>query len=451
MACKRPNIILIMDDQHRFDWLGCSGADWVSTPNIDALAARGTKFTHCVTNSPICAPARIALASGMRPQRLGALNNQASLPLNCTSYYQRLRDHGYHVACVGKLDLAKSLFHNGSAGERPQTYSWGFTHPFECEGKIHAGRFPTPQGPYGEYLLSRGLYADFQEDYARRQRNGWVADYADSALPPDAFEDVFIGDKAVEWIAGESGEYPYHLFVSFAGPHNPFDPPSTYADRYRNNVMPAPISRGTTARARQVDTRQSGLDDATVVAIRRQYAAAIELIDNQVGRCLQALEDKGVVENTIVIFASDHGEMLGDYGCFTKEFPYEPAIRVPLVIAGPGIPAQSTSNALVELIDVNATICELAGLERQNGIDARSLMSLLNSDSDDHRDHCISVLQQFNLIRTKTHKFVENVNDIAELYAIETDPLEQENLVEANRGLVQRLRQQLRRDVAASP
>ena len=121
---SRPNILFIRDDQHRFDYLGVAGAVFVRTPNIDALATSGVRFTQCTTNAPVCAPSRIGLASGLHPCRLGGLDNASFLPPDTTSYYQRLRDGGYRVGCVGKLDLAKAWTYNGRYGDRPCAYQW---------------------------------------------------------------------------------------------------------------------------------------------------------------------------------------------------------------------------------------------------------------------------------------------------------------------------------------
>ena len=153
-----PNILLIMTDQHRWDYLGCAGADFVDTPNIDRLAASGVRFTKAFTNAPVCAPARIGLATGMHPARIGTLDNSCYLPPHLPTYYQRLRDNGYRVGCVGKLDLAKPDKYNGRHGDRPAVYRWGFTHPEEVEGKMHAGQGePTaPHGPYTHYLKDKG-------------------------------------------------------------------------------------------------------------------------------------------------------------------------------------------------------------------------------------------------------------------------------------------------------
>ena len=218
----RPNILFIMDDQHRHDYLGAAGADFLRTPHLDRLAAAGVRFTQCTTNAPVCAPARIGLASGLQPSRLGCLDNSGRLPLGTTTYYQRLRDSGYRVGCVGKLDLRKSDGYNGRYGDRPYAYSWGFTHPEECEGKMHAGASPTPIGPYTHYLADKGQLATFHQDYRRRRAVDWITDCRDSPLDSEDFEDAYIGCRAAEWIAKVPDDFPWHYFVSFVGPHDPF-------------------------------------------------------------------------------------------------------------------------------------------------------------------------------------------------------------------------------------
>ena len=237
----RPNILFIVDDQHRHDYLGAAGADFLRTPHLDRLAAAGVRFTQCTTNAPVCAPARIGLASGLQPSRLGCLDNSGRLPLGTTTYYQRLRDAGYRVGCVGKLDLRKSDGYNGRYGDRPYVYSWGFTDPEECEGKMHAGSSPTPIGPYTHYLAAKGQLATFHQDYRQRAAAGWSTDCRDSPLDSADFEDAYIGRRAAEWIAHVPDDFPWHYFVSFVGPHDPFDPPIEYGDRYRDATMPPAI------------------------------------------------------------------------------------------------------------------------------------------------------------------------------------------------------------------
>ncbi len=448
MATKsgRPNLLFIMDDQHRHDYLSAAGATFVRTPNLDRLAERGVRFSQCITNAPVCAPARIGLASGYQPARLGCLDNNCYLPRHITPYYARLRDAGYRIGCVGKLDLAKPDPYNGRHGDRPRVYGWGFTHPVECEGKMHAGMADQPRGPYGFWLQEQGLFERFRADYAARGARGWIEGAShDSILPEDAFEDAYIGRRAVEWMDTVSDDYPWHLFVSFVGPHDPFDPPTSYAERYRGAAVPPAIRGNEEGKPAWVNARRRDLTEDAVAATRRQYCAAIELIDDQVGRIIEAVERRGMAEDTIVVFASDHGEMLGDHGLYTKSVPYEAALRVPLIAAGPGIAGGRTSDALVELIDVNPTLCGLAGLPAQEGLDASDFSAVLTGDRSTHREEAASALREFRLVRTVDHKLVVHHTGETELYDLKNDPEELENVAADRSDAVNALRRRLQR------
>ena len=442
---SRPNVLFIMDDQHRHDYLGAVGASFLQTPNIDRLAARGVCFSQCTTNAPVCAPARIGLASGLQPGRLGCLGNAGILPQGTTTYYQRLRDSGYRVGCVGKLDLRKTDGYNGRYGDRPCTYSWGFTHPEECEGKMHAGFSATPVGPYTHYLAEKGQLQTFHEDYMQRSATGWIADCRDSPLASEDFEDSYIGRRAVEWIENTPDDFPWHYFVSFVGPHDPYDPPTEYGERYRGAAMPPAISDTLEGKPAWVKKRVANLAPEEVAETRRQYCAATELIDHQVGLILTALEKRGQLDNTYIVFSSDHGELLGDHGLYTKSAAYEASLRVPLIVAGPDIKGGRVSNALCELIDLNATICQFAGLESQPDIDARSLVPILNEETDIHREETVAALQNFRCIRTATHKYIQNYNDIDELYDLLRDPDELHNIVGESPNLIADFSRRLRR------
>ncbi|MEC7868744.1 MAG: sulfatase-like hydrolase/transferase [Candidatus Poribacteria bacterium] len=438
-----PNILFIMVDQHRFDYLNCAGAEFIKTPNLDRLAERGIRFENCYTNAPVCAPARIALATGLQAHRFGGQSNAIFLPLSRQTYYQRLRDTGYRIGCVGKLDLAKPLGNN-SDGARPACFSWGFTHPLECEGKMHAGQGNgKPFGPYTHYLQQKGLLEDFNADYKKRRQNGYALSAWDSVLPSEDFEDAYIGRQSATWINQALDDYPWHLFVSFVGPHDPFDPPKEYAEQYRNAEMPEAIVDSLKEKPQHIHHRQIDASLEQIAVCRRQYCAAIELIDHQIGEILTALKNRGMMDNTYVIFSSDHGEMLGDHGLFTKGVAYDPSIRVPLIVSGPGIGCGRISTAMIELIDINATICDLAGLEKQEGIDARSFASLLRGENETHREEVFSCLRHFRCVRTSQWKMIENVNGIIELYNMETDPQELDNLAQQQKGTLQEMNQRI--------
>jgi choline-sulfatase len=441
----RPNILFIMTDQHRADHVGAAGAGHVRTPILDRLARRGVLFTQCITNSPVSAPARIGLAAGLEPSRVGSLGNDSFLPLSVPTYYQRLRDCGFRVGCVGKLDLAKPDPYNGRYGDRPCGYAWGFTHPEETEGKMHAASAGVPLGPYGFHLQERGLFEKFCADYAERRRNGWIVGAShDSVLPTDAYEDSYVGRRAVEWVERVPDDFPWHLFVSFVGPHDPFDPPSEYAGRWRDAEVPDAIRDPLEGKPAWQGRRVVSTDPEVARLARRQYAAEIELIDDWVGRILDAVEGRRASERTFVVFTSDHGEMLGDHGIYTKSVAYEGAIHVPLIVAGPGIEGGRTSDALVELIDVNPTLCELAGVPPHENIDARSLAHVLRGEAAAHRTECVSAIRNFRLVRTERYKLVQNYNDLTELYDLREDPHELVNLAEPEREVARDLSVRLR-------
>ena len=271
---------------------------------------------------------------------------------------------------------------------------------------------------------------DFNADYKKRRQNGYALSAWDSVLPSEDFEDAYIGRQSAAWINQALDDYPWHLFVSFVGPHDPFDPPKEYAEQYRNAEMPEAIVDSLKEKPQHIHHRQIDASLKQIAVCRRQYCAAIELIDHQIGEILTALKNRGMMDNTYVIFSSDHGEMLGDHGLFTKGVAYDPSIRVPLIVSGPGIGCGRISTAMIELIDINATICDLAGLEKQEGIDARSFASLLRGENETHREEVFSCLRHFRCVRTSQWKMIENVNGIIELYNMETDPQELENLAQ---------------------
>ena len=435
---SRPNILLIMCDQLRHDWLGYAGAEHVRTPNIDRIAAAGKVFTQACTNSPVCAPARIGLATGVRPHRDGALNNHAFLPLSRTTYYHRLRDAGYYVGCCGKLDLAKPDGYNGLRGDRPLTYAWGFTDPHECEGKMHAGRGDPPNGPYTAWLKERGLLKRFVADARERQGKGAAGLLRESVLPAEAFEDVYVGRKSCEMLRAMPKDFPWHFFVSFVGPHDPFDPPAEYAERFRGAEMPAAIPCEPEGRPQRYHYRHGPASEDEVRLARRLYTGYVACIDEQVGRLLETLEERGEADNTYVVFAADHGEMLGDHGRWTKSCHYESALRVPLVVSGPGI-APGRWDALVELSDLNPTLCELAEVEPARGMDARSLTPLLRGEAREHREFTFATLLGHHSVRTGEWKLIVGADGRDELYHLAEDADERRNVVEQHADVAREL------------
>ena len=439
----RPNVLFIMSDQHRYDYVETheNAPEALNTQNLRRLTEMGITFPNCTTNAPVCAPSRIGLASGIQPSRLGSLDNGSFLPSTVPTYFQQLRDNCYRVGCVGKLDLAKPDGYNGRFGDRPRTYSWGFTHPEECEGKMHAGKSATPIGPYTHYLEEKGLLETFYRDYRNRSKNGWIKGGSyDSVLSTEDFEDTYIGRSATDFIENIPDDFPWHLFVSFVGPHDPFDPPTEYGDKYRDADMPDPIIDDMNGKPEWVQKRTVNLTPEEIAITRRQYCAATELIDDQIGMMLNALEERGILDNTYIIYSSDHGEMLGDHGLYTKSIAYEASLRVPLIVAGPGIEGNRISDDLVELIDLNPTICDFSDVPVLENIDGLSIAPVLRGESENHRSETVSKLRKFSCIRTDTHKLIEDSDGFIELYNLVEDPDELNNIADAEQQLVRELR-----------
>jgi arylsulfatase len=263
-------------------------------------------------------------------------------------------------------------------------------------------------------------------------------------LPTEAFEDAYIGRRAAEWITNIADDFPWHLFVSFVGPHDPFDPPAEYGQKYRNATMPPHVSDDLNGKPQHIKNRVVNASPEKITETRRQYCAAMELIDDQIGDIINALEQRDQLDNTYIIFASDHGEMLGDHGLYQKSVAYEPSLRVPLIVAGPGIEGGRTSDALVELSDINPTICDLTHTPTLPHIDARSFKPILDNNAKSHRTETISTLRAFQCIRTSRYKLIVNINDIPELYDIIQDPHELNNIAPKQPSLVKELSNRLK-------
>ena len=266
----------------------------------------------------------------------------------------------------------------------------------------------------------------------------------DSVLSAEDFEDSYIGRRSAQWIENIPDDFPWHLFVSFVGPHDPFDPPSEYAELFRDTVVPEGISGKQGTKPEWIRKRQQDFSSEQLAYVRRQYCALIKLIDDQIGMIMDALEKRGMLDNTYIIFASDHGEMLGDHNLFTKRVPYEPSIHVPLICAGPGIPQGHVSDTFIELIDVNPTICALSGAAPAPDMDARSFHPILFGKQTEHRQQIVTAMPNWSCIRTDRYKYVDNYNDIAELYDLAVDPDEVNNVAEQQPQIVLELRKRLK-------
>ncbi len=428
-----PHILILMPDQLRADCMGCAGNEIIQTPNLDRLAAEGVRFTHAVTTSPLCMPARASFVSGLYSHNHGMWSNAGQLPAEDETFCHHLQRTGYYTAHVGKSHF----------------YAHGGRHLREYEPYMHARGLDwvhETTGPWAtmrtdSYMTDRwaelGLLKAFRDDYQRRRDTGPTAVWP-SPLPVEEFLDGYIGRQAVEWVEGYEGDKPTCLFVGFGGPHEPWDAPGNYATMYGPDAMglgiPAPDPPDwlpASAARRQTQGRVRGMTEDDVRKIRANYLGKITLVDHWSGQILDAFDRRGWLDDTLVVVWSDHGEMLGDHGRLHKSVFYESAVRVPLILRWPGhIPGGATSDALVQQIDVFPTLLEAVGAEPSKRCFGRSLWPLLGGERGAHREAVFSEVDRKSMVRTERRKYAaDDRGNGYMLFDLEADPEEQRNLV----------------------
>ncbi|MFB6296461.1 MAG: sulfatase [Halobacteriales archaeon] len=393
----RPNVLFVFPDQHRPDWVGYHGDVPVRTPTIDALAGRGVAFRNAVTPAPVCGPARACLASGMEYDRCGVRGHRVDYPLAARTLYERLRDEaGYHVMGTGKFDLQKrSNQETPGMGTEGTAYldANGFSAGVDCLGKYDAvsSGAEEPRDPYMAYLHEEGLAGTHVEDIARR---GDPDATFPTPLPPEAYCDNWIGRQSVELLREAPTDRPWFLQVNFAGPHNPWDVTGEMHDWYRDPdvAFPDPVAPG------------DDLDPGDHQDVRRNYAAMVENVDRWVDRFLEVVAERGEREETLVVFASDHGEMLGDHGLWGKTAPYQASAGVPFVVSGPGVEPRGVVDVPATVLDVHATVLDLAGID-PGPVDSRSMWPYL-AGGGDPREVVFSGLDQWRLAFDGRYKLV---------------------------------------------
>lgn len=440
----KPNIILIFSDQHRGDALGCTGNESVITPNLDRLAANSVTFTRCYTNSPICVPARVSLITGQNVCHHGVWNNRSTeADRYGPSHVRTVRDAGYHTMLFGKTHLYIPQLGEHTNDRKPTLRDWGYIDTHELSG-FNAS--VVQASPYTDRLKEKGLWEvhkQYIQDMYVGMKRQTVMPWEDppSPLPVKENLDYYTGQKAAEWIENYQGEKPFYLQVLFPGPHNPFDSPQEYRDLYNTNSMPAGIMATPTeplAPLVKSKLKSSGLAEMSIDQKRlltQNYYAKISLIDERIGAIMAALERSGRADNTWVIYTSDHGEMLGDHRIRGKMVFFDGAARIPCIVRPPGGIQGWQSQGLTDLIDIAATIVDIAGGETMGGEGVRSLLGSVSEGSRDSqaqkgKDAVFSETQGFSMVRTDRYKMVVEAvsREVVELYDMVNDPQEQSNL-----------------------
>ena len=432
-----PHILLILTDQQRADCLGCAGHPLLQTPHMDALAATGVRFANCFTTSPLCVPMRLSLTTGLYPHNSNAWQGDATCPLDADTYMQGQRRLGYRTCSIGKNHLFE--MENCDLYANEESYrAIGFDHIEDLSGTwgVIGGT-----SVYTDHLQRLGLleglrhYLKDLEDKPDQERR-FIGEAL--PLPAEHYIDAFVAQRVESYVGAYPEGRPSFVYVGFQGPHEPWDAPDEYAERFPLDHIADPIpelpdgdwlperSRAY-QRWAQYYQPQDPLDLKRITA---RYLGKIAQIDDSIGRILQAYERKGWLENTAVILASDHGEMLGNLGRLSKSMFYESALRVPLIVRVPGEPAGGTvRQEFAETIDLHATILDIAGGEVSERIDSRSLLPLVRGCGPGPRQDVLSEVHAHYMLRTDGWKLVVGRDGLTlQLFDLERDPLEQRNL-----------------------
>ena len=432
MPKRPPNILFFFPDQHRADWLGVNPKLPLKTPNLDRLADSGVRFSRAFCPSPLCAPSRACLASGKSYDRCGVVNNNQDYPLDQPTCYQALRDAGYRVAGVGKFDMHKDTSDPANLtwhldGSR-LLKEWGFTDGIDNEGKLDGSNsYRTtgePKGPYLAFLQKRELVDVYIKEHTERGKH---MDAYTTALPDDAYCDNWVSENGLGILNSFPGDQPWHLVINFTGPHNPMDVTESMRKRWEDVDFPLPHNN-------------DHPDSEGLLRNRQNYAAMIENIDRQVGRFIDCVKERGELDNTLIIYASDHGEMLGDQGRWSKSIWFHPATNIPLIVSGPGIQRGVVSEALVSLHDLTATIIEYTGARPMPDMDSLGLKDLLEGKRTAHRDHIVSGLDDWRMVFDGRYKLVVQKGHEPILFDMGEDPQEDNNIAKLRPNVVERLR-----------
>lgn len=444
----RPNILLLLSDQHRHDWISANpdlNNGRIRTPNLDWMAQDGMRFEHCVTASPLCGPSRACLASGVTYERCGMEQHETDWPWDrLDSIYRRLRDDaGYHVLVTGKHDLDKHTNAVGADGKNKLGH-YGFIDGIANKGKWDGYRDGSPStDPWYAFLDSRGKVNLHKNDYATRRGHpaNTFTNTSPTPLTDEEYNDNWLSENARSLIGAAPADKPWFCQVNFGGPHEPNDITQSMWDAMQGrDPYPGPVDHS------------SSISNHS--EIRRNYTAMIENIDRQVGRFRQFLSTRGELDNTIVIYASDHGEMLGDHNRWEKKCPYQASVGVPLYIRGPGIQAGAVNSSPVNLIDLGATALEAAGLTVPVHMQSRALQPVLSGETASHRDYVVSGLSGWRTVFDGRYKLIrgfnfnhsgqsrrDDSNPDAEqrLFDLQTDPHEQTDIASSNPAKVAEL------------
>ena len=442
MTQERPNIIFIITDQQRYDTIAALGYDFMETPNLDRLVKEGVSFSGCHVTAASCAPARASLFKGYFPHTTGILKNADRWR---RSWIELLNESGYHCTNVGKMHTW------------PFETPLGFDERYVVENKDRylEGRYYFDE--WDKALRFRGLVKQQRELYRK------LDDYADRLgafeweLPEDTHPDNFVGDMACWWLDAHPYTDPKPLFlqIGFPGPHPPYDPVMRYAEPYMQKDLPLyEVTQNELDNQpppfQELRDHNSKIDhDSVIMPLaptpeqrhkqRAYYCANVTMIDEKVGQIVESLERNGYLDNSVIIFTSDHGDCLSDHGHSQKWTMYDLITQIPLIVWSPGkFPAGHVVDSLCQQMDLGPTILDLAGIETPKTMEAITMLPALEGKqwtgrdyvyAEQAKDGILTHADFMTMVRNDKWKLVHFLDEsFGQLFDLENDPREVNNL-----------------------
>ena len=458
------NILFIMADQLRADHLSCYGHRRLATPNIDALAARGTRFTNCYVQGPVCGPSRMSTYSGRYVASHGATWNFVPLPVNTLTMGDHLREGGLRVAVVGKTHVVGDRKGMARLGIDPATQAGvlldqgGFEPYARDDGVVPDAKLKHQNPPFNRHLLDLGYSGpNAWHDHANAALgrggevlSGWQMRHAGlPARVPDAHsETAWTTDRAIDFMR-EQGDAPWCLHVSYIKPHWPYIAAAPYHAMFTPADVQPPVRSEAERQGghpvveafRQHPESLAFSRDEVRNTVAPTYMGLVKQLDDHVGRLMQGLADLGRLDDTLVVFTSDHGDLMGDHWLGEKEMFYEASVRVPLIVVDPKAGRPGTVHTgLVEAIDLLPTFKDVLGLQVSSPwLDGRSLTPALRGTVEPEREAVFSELDyafygarralglgvneaRATMVRTARWKYVRFEGFPPQLFDLEADP-----------------------------
>ena len=433
-----PNIIIITTDQQRCDSISCYGSSFTHTPNMDRLASEGAIFNRAYCTNPVCTPSRASIFSGQYPSRHGAWNVGTSIPEDLPMLSHYLTDLGYSTHYVGKAHFQGYFDENPqsieSGFEWEKTYStwngpyYGFDTVELCLGHTTYGI----RGHYGLWVksqVSEEEWKKYSEASSRASGDEFGGEAYDWEIPTRLHNSAWAAERSIAFLEAHDKQKPFFLAIGFQDPHHPHCVPTDLEDRVNATEVPLPnykegeladkpphftISREGNLESSEFrgDYSMAGqgpgfdyrkVSEAHVREGRAYYYSMVKLIDQELGRILECLDEQGLTENTLIIFTSDHGELLGDHGLWLKgPYHYEELINVPFLVRWPkGIKGGQSIDELVSLVDIVPTVLACLG-EKQPAVEGVDFMPLLGSDTSTRNNIIVEFTDDPNNLRLKT-------------------------------------------------